>query len=162
MARSQPDTAKNQADTARSGTDAKTAPADQPTKIGRAKKSAVKSEIEIAKTRERQKKRLIAAELKKLEHLFEPLGEKEREFLQPLLENAAFMRVTLDELQQEINQSGAVDSYQNGAAQHGVKISANIQAYNQLMKTYHALMDKLLARLPADERKGDALDQFRL
>ena len=155
MARSQPDTA-------RSGTDAKTAPADQTTKTGRAKKSAVKSETEIAKTRERQKKRLIAAELKKLEHLFEPLGEKEREFLQPLLENAAFMRVTLDDLQTEINRTGGVDSYQNGAAQHGVKISANIQAYNALMKTYHALMDKLLLRLPADDRRKDGLDSFRL
>lgn len=82
--------------------------------------------------------------------------------MQPLLENAAFMRVTLDELQKQINQDGAVDSYQNGAAQHGVKISANIQAYNQLMKTYHALMDKLLARLPVDQRQHDGLDQFRL
>lgn len=151
MARSGKDTAKCESKT-------ESGPADAGTK----KKLAVRSEDQIAKDREKKKKRLIAAELKKLEHLFSPLSEKEREFLQPLLENAAFMRVTLDELQKQINQDGAVDSYQNGAAQHGVKISANIQAYNQLMKTYHALMDKLLARLPVDQRHHDGLDQFRL
>ena len=129
---------------------------------GTKKKLAVRSEDQIAKDREKKKKRLIAAELKKLVTLFSPLGEKEREFLQPLLENAAFMRVTLDELQKEINLTGAVENYQNGAAQHGVKVSSNIQAYNQLMKTYHALMDKLLARLPVDQRQRDGLDQFRL
>ena len=142
--------------------DERTGRADAPTKPGGAKKPAVKSESEMLKDRERKKKRLIAAELKKLKDLFAPLSEKEREFLQPLLENAAFMRVTLDELQQEINLTGAVENYQNGAAQHGVKISSNVQAYNQLMKTYHALMDKLLLRLPVDERRKDGLDQFRL
>ena len=151
MARCKEDDRKSQAEN-------KTCRAD----AGTGKKTAIKSEDEIAKDREKKKKRLIAAELKKLEHLFSPLSEKERDFLQPLLENAAFMRVTLDDLQRQINQDGAVDSYQNGAAQHGVKISANIQAYNQLMKTYHALMDKLLARLPVDQRQHDGLDQFRL
>ena len=150
---------------ARSGTEDRKCQAEGKTcraDAGTGKKTAIKSEDDIAKDREKKKKRLIAAELKKLEHLFSPLSEKERDFLQPLLENAAFMRVTLDELQRQINQDGAVDSYQNGAAQHGVKISANIQAYNALMKTYHALMDKLLSRLPVDQRQHDGLDQFRL
>ena len=151
MARCKEDDRKSQAEN-------KTCRAD----AGTGKKTAIKSEDEIAKDREKKKKRLIAAELKKLEHLFSPLSEKERDFLQPLLENAAFMRVTLDELQMEINRTGGVDSYQNGAAQHGVKISANIQAYNALMKTYHALMDKLLLRLPADDRRKDGLDSFRI
>ena len=101
-------------------------------------------------------------ELQKLEELFSPLPENERAFLQPLLENAAFMRATLDELQAEIRRGGAVEEYQNGANQHGVKISATIQAYNQMMKTYHALMDKLLAKLPTEDGEKDSLKQFRL
>ena len=101
-------------------------------------------------------------ELKSLEKLFSTLPANEREFIQPLLENAAFMRVTLDELQNEIRENGAIDSYQNGANQHGVKISANIQAYNQMMKTYHSVMEKLLARLPRTEGENDRLNSFRL
>ncbi len=101
-------------------------------------------------------------ELQKLVDIFSPLPENERAFLQPLLENAAFMRATLDELQAEIRRGGAVEEYQNGANQHGVKISATIQAYNQMMKTYHALMDKLLAKLPTEDGEKDSLKQFRL
>ena len=92
-------------------------------------------------------------ELARLVELFSPLPANERTFIQPLLENAAFMRVTLDELQIKIRLEGATDEYQNGANQCGVKISAAIQAYNQLMKTYHTLMDKLMAKLPQEAKE---------
>ena len=108
------------------------------------------------------KKELADKELTRMEKLFHPLPENERTFIQPLLENAAFMRVTLDELQIKIRLEGATDEYQNGANQCGVKISAAIQAYNQLMKTYHTLMDKLMAKLPAEKDPADELDEFRL
>lgn len=108
------------------------------------------------------KKECADRELEKLVELFSPLPANERMFIQPLLENAAFMRATLDELQIKIRLEGATDEYQNGANQCGVKISASIQAYNQLMKTYHTLMDKLLAKLPHEERKADELDEFRI
>ena len=108
------------------------------------------------------KKQLADKELARMKKLFQPLPENERTFIQPLLENAAFMRVTLDELQIKIRLEGATDEYQNGANQCGVKISAAIQAYNQLMKTYHTLMDKLMAKLPAEKDPADELDEFRL
>ena len=108
------------------------------------------------------KKNCADAELEKLEKLFSPLPENEKSFIQPLLENAAFMRATLDELQIKIWLEGATDEYQNGANQCGVKISASIQAYNQLMKTYHTLMDKLMAKLPAEKNTADELDEFKL
>ena len=108
------------------------------------------------------KKECMDRELARLVELFSPLPVNERIFIQPLLENAAFMRVTLDELQIKIRLEGATDEYQNGANQCGVKISAAIQAYNQLMKTYHTLMDKLLAKLPHESNDADELDEFRL
>ena len=99
------------------------------------------------------KKECMDRELARLVELFSPLPANERIFIQPLLENAAFMRVTLDELQIKIRLEGATDEYQNGANQCGVKISAAIQAYNQLMKTYHTLMDKLMAKLPQEVKE---------
>ena len=99
------------------------------------------------------KKECMDRELARLVELFIPLPVNERIFIQPLLENAAFMRVTLDELQIKIRLEGATDEYQNGANQCGVKISAAIQAYNQLMKTYHTLMDKLMAKLPQEAKE---------
>ena len=99
------------------------------------------------------KKECMDRELVRLVELFSPLPANERTFIQPLLENAAFMRVTLDELQIKIRLEGATDEYQNGANQCGVKISAAIHDYNQLMKTYHTLMDKLMAKLPQEVKE---------
>ena len=76
-----------------------------------------------------------------------------------MLENAAFMIVTLADLQDEINASGAVDEYHNGANQSGKKASATIQAYNSTVKTFTALMDRLMAKLPKDQR-ASALSDF--
>lgn len=115
-------------------------------KMAETKTTAADCIINSAET----KRKRADDELEKLEKLFSPLSENERSFIQPLLENAAFMRATLDELQIKIRLEGATDEYQNGANQCGVKISASIQAYNQVMKTYHSLMDKLMAKLPEE------------
>ena len=108
------------------------------------------------------KDRAVSAELRRLLALFAPLPENERKFLQPLFENAAFMKITLDGLQDEIREKGTVEGYQNGEHQSGFKISAAVQAYNQTIKNYNAVMDKLIDRLPAEEKKSDSLSQFKL
>lgn len=96
----------------------------------------------------------IKKELAKLEKLFAGLPENERRFVAPLLQNAAFMAVTLEDLQVEINENGVTDQYKNGENQFGRKISADIQAYNTTMKTYNTLMDKLMAKLPQELREN--------
>ena len=89
-----------------------------------------------------------------MKKLFSPLPENELSFCDPLLQNAAFMKVTLDDLQLAINANGVTDVYQNGENQRGVKASADLQAYNSLAKVYNALMDKLSAKLPKEVRKS--------
>ena len=112
--------------------------------------------------KDKARDKAVVAELKRLKALFASLPENERKFLQPLFENAAFMKITLDGLQVEIREKGTVESYQNGERQSGFKISAAVQAYNQTIKNYNAVMDKLIERLPAEEKKSDSLSQFRL
>lgn len=96
--------------------------------------------------------------MEKLQALFSSLPAHELRFLQPLMSNAAFMAVTLADLQEAINAEGAVDEYQNGAAQFGKKASATIQAYNATMKVYLATMRDLLARLPKEQRASALAD----
>ena len=100
------------------------------------------------------KKTREAAEYRRLEALFRPLPANEREFIDPLLRQAAFLCVTLEDLAEEISAEGATDEYQNGANQFGKKASAALQAYNQTAKTYNTLMIKLRERLPAAERES--------
>ena len=96
----------------------------------------------------------IYEEYARMKELFSAMPENELMFCDPLLQNAAFMKVTLEDLQEAINQNGVTDSYQNGANQSGTKASADLQAYNSLAKVYNALMDKLSAKLPKEIRRS--------
>ena len=90
----------------------------------------------------------IRLEYERMKGLFSAMPENELDFCDPLLQNAAFMKVTLEDLQCQINENGVTDQYQNGANQSGTKASADLQAYNSLAKVYNALMDKLSGKLP--------------
>ena len=96
----------------------------------------------------------IRREYERMKELFSAMPGNELRFCDPLLQNAAFMCVTLQDLQEAINENGVTDNYQNGANQSGTKASADLQAYNSLAKVYNALMDKLSAKLPKEIRKS--------
>lgn len=96
----------------------------------------------------------ISREFDKLKELYADLPENKMKLMMPLIQNASFMKVTLEELQATINQEGATDEYCNGANQFGRKQSANIQAYNSLIKNYNAVIDKLDKMLPPDTKKS--------
>ena len=96
----------------------------------------------------------IEQELKKLNDLYRDLPANKLKLLAPLIQNAAFMKVTLEELQETIIAEGATDEYCNGANQFGRKQSANIQAYNSLIKNYNAVIDRLEKLLPAETKKS--------
>ena len=83
---------------------------------------------------------------------FENLKENEKAVVLPLIQNAAFMRVTLDDLQEIIAEQGPVEQYQNGANQFGTKQSAALQSYNATMKVYAAVIKNLFGLLPSMDR----------
>ena len=70
------------------------------------------------------------------------------------------MKVTLEDLQESIIMQGTTDEYQNGANQHGIKQSAQLQAYNSLIKNYANVIKTLSGLLPR-EKKADAINVFQ-
>jgi len=79
-----------------------------------------------------------------------------------MIEKAAFMSVTLDDLQDEININGVIEQYQNGANQFGVKKSAAVDVYNTMIKNYTSIMKQLTDLLPKDTavEKDDGFDDL--
>lgn len=112
---------------------------------------------------EKSKEERIAEELKRIGRWFSDLDENQLAIVDPLLQNAAFMRCTLDDLQGIINSEGVVDRYMNGAAQFGLKTSASLQSYNSLVKNYSAVVKVLLSYLPKMKREQaeNALEKVR-
>lgn len=102
---------------------------------------------------EMTKEKRIDEELKRISVWFSDMDENERAVIDPIMQNSAFMKVTLDDLQEIINREGVIDHYQNGANQYGLKPSATLQSYNSLVKNYAAVNKTLFSLLPPQKRK---------
>ena len=100
----------------------------------------------------------IEAEYNRLAQYYKGIPAKQRATVEHLIQNCAFMAITLQDLQKAINEAGAVEEYQNGANQRGIKTSAELQAYNQTFKSYQTATKQLLSLLPvkstADSKTG--------
>ena len=96
----------------------------------------------------KSKEARIRDELDRLSELFADLEDDKRSLVGPLMQNAAFMRVTLEDLQEIIIEEGPTEVYTNGQHQEGVKQSAAVQAYNSLIKNYVSVIKSLGQYLP--------------
>lgn len=96
----------------------------------------------------------IKQELARLTEIYRELPENRLALVIPLLENAAFMKITLEDLQVSINRNGCSDEYKNGENQYGKKAAADLQAYNSLIKNYNTISDRLEKLLPPEQRES--------
>ena len=101
---------------------------------------------------ERSKEKRIENELKRISLYFEEIDGNQLAAVTPLLQNAAFMMVTLQDLQEQINAEGVTETYTNGANQRGVKSSAALQSYNSLIKNYASVIKALAGLLPPERK----------
>ena len=81
-----------------------------------------------------QKEKLIKAEIARLAKIFKQLSKDRLAAVKSLIEEAAFMSVTLLDLRKTINRDGVVSVYQNGENQWGTKKSPEIEVYNAMIK----------------------------
>ena len=98
-----------------------------------------------------EKNERIEKEKRRLSGIFTKIDPKSKKAIQSLIENAAFMAITLQDLQESMNNDGVISKYQNGENQKGVKKSAEVDIYNSLIKHYMAIMKQLLELLPKSE-----------
>ena len=110
----------------------------------------------MPKKKEKTKEERISEELDRLYQRFEDIDANKKVVLVPLIQNAAFMKVSLEDLQEIINRDGVTETYQNGANQYGVKQSAAVQSYNALIKNYAAVIKQLSGYVPYVREPSEA------
>jgi hypothetical protein len=111
-----------------------------------------------------KKEKLIKQEKERLNKIFENMSGDRKSTISSLIDKAAFMSVTLEELQGIINKSGVVSEYQNGANQWGTKKSPEVEVYNTMIKNYSSIIKQLSDLLPKEtvEEEPDEFDEFVL
>lgn len=112
-------------------------------------------------TKELTKDEKILKEFRRLKRLFRALPKDRKSSVESLMKNAAFMAITLDELQVSINENGPVSEYQNGENQWGTKKSPEVEVYNTMIKNYASVIKQLCDFLPdGNQEDKDELMEY--
>lgn len=97
---------------------------------------------------DKQRKKKIKAELKRLNDILKYIDTTKKKTVEKLIEDAAFMAVTLEETRQIIARDGVIETYQNGENQKGVKKSSAVEVYDKMLNTYSKVIKQLCDLIP--------------
>ncbi len=104
---------------------------------------------------------LIKKEIRRLNAIFKDLDGNQRKVVKPLIETAAFLTISLDELQTIINENGYTEEYQNGKNQSGQKQSEEVKTHIAMTKNLTAIIKQLCALVPPERKKESRLAALR-
>lgn len=102
----------------------------------------------------------VNAEVDRLWKLLDGIDDNKRGMAKRLVENSAFMAVTLSDLQETITRDGVTEKYQNGSNQYGIKKSAAVEVYNTLIKNFTVVNKQLIDLAPEAAGVVDELLEF--
>lgn len=115
----------------------------------------------MATKKELTKEQKIKKEIARLKRVFKDLDKNKLQTVESLIKNAAFMAVSLEELQEIINAEGYVVEYQNGENQKGTKQSDAVKAHIAMTKNHVAIIKQLTDLVPPEKKKESKLQALR-
>lgn len=117
--------------------------------------------IILAVTKIVTKDQEIKKELSRLHKIFKNFDSNKKSAIEGLVHEAAFMRVTLNHLKNEINANGAIDEMAQGSYSI-LRESPAIKTYNTMIQRYTTVCKELFSLLPKEQPKpkNDGFEDF--
>ena len=111
---------------------------------------------------EEEKNKAIKKEILKLKKIYKDIDKEKFNTVLSLLEEAAFMTITLKDLRETVNREGTKSTYQNGENQWGTKPSVEYDQYLKTIDKHMKAVKQLADLLPnhAPKPKSDGFDEF--
>ena len=106
-----------------------------------------------------KKENRVKKEKKRLFEIFKDLEANKLQTCTSLIDRLAYITVSLEDLEEQLNETGWVEEYQNGENQWGRKKSADADVHISLTKNLNALTKQLLDLVPP-ARKQSKLDEL--
>ena len=94
------------------------------------------------------KEEKIKKEKARLRRVFKDLDENKRRTVDSLIERAAFLTTSLEELENEINEKGYISEYKNGENQFGEKQSDAVKTHIAMTKNLAVIIKQLTEIAP--------------
>ncbi len=96
---------------------------------------------------EEEKQKAIKKEMRKLRRLFKNLPKDKRQAADGLIQEAAFMRATLEEARHIIDQQGIIEVFEQGS-QRFLREHPATKVYNTMINRYAAVCKQLFDMVP--------------
>ena len=94
----------------------------------------------------------IKRETQRLFAIFHGLDANKLKVCETLINRAAFITVSLEDLEEELNANGWTEVYTNGRNQEGIKKSSAAEAHISLTKNLNAIIKQLLDLVPPAQK----------
>ena len=112
-----------------------------------------------------EKEKRIRKEKNKLKKIFKDISDDKKKLVENLIQNAAFMSVTLEDLQKKISTEGAIITAKNGNGFETVQENPAQKSYNTMINRYCSTIKQLQDLLPNSKedninKAGEALAAF--
>ena len=115
----------------------------------------------MAAKKDLTKDQRIKREIARLKRVFRDLDKNKLQTVESLIKNAAFMAVSLEELQEIINAEGYTVEYQNGENQKGTRQSDAVKTHIAMTKNHASIIKKLTDLVPPEKKKESRLQALR-
>ena len=96
----------------------------------------------------------IKREKKRLQEIFKDLEPHKLSTCQALIDRAAFITISLQDIEVQLNEIGWTEYYQNGESQSGWKKSAAADVHISLTKNLNAIVKQLLELVPPAQKES--------
>lgn len=110
------------------------------------------------------KEKLIKKEVKRLSAIYQNISEDKKKTIQGLIERAAFMRVSLDEMEKDLNENGFTEWFSQGDQEPYQRKRPVADLYNSMNTAYQKITKQLTDLLPKDDARAveedDGFDGF--
>lgn len=111
--------------------------------------------------KELTKEEKVKKEMRRLKRVYKDLDIKKKQAVDGLIEEAAFMRVTLEELKVMIDESGPIDEMPQGEYSI-LREHPAVKTYNTMIQRYSTIIKQLSDLLPKEvvKEKDDGFESF--
>ena len=100
------------------------------------------------------KKGRVKKEKARLMELFKDLEPNKLQTCHALIDRAAFITISLQDIEEQLNDIGFTEYYQNGESQSGWKKSAAADVHISLTKNLNTIIKQLLELVPPAQKRS--------
>ena len=94
----------------------------------------------------------IKREKDRLFEIFKDLEPNKLKTCTALIDRAAFITISLEDLEEQLNETGWIEQYQNGENQSGLKKAAAADVHISLTKNLNSIVKQLLELVPPAQK----------